>query len=356
MSKPKFVQPDLTFTQDLKKRINAYFEDNNIEKTGNYKLFSKAIILAVSIIAVYTHLVFFTPTHFIALLECMLLATIVAAIGFNIMHDGGHGSFSNNKVLNKIAAHSLDILGGSSYMWNQKHNVIHHTYTNVEGVDDDIETMPFIRMCHSHPVYKAHKYQHLYFWFFYGLLYFAWIFHTDYKKYFSNKIGQIPLSKMPLTDNIIFWTAKVLFAIIFMIIPIVKIGLLPWLTGFALFLFTTGVLIAMVFQLAHAVEHTELVQTTGTPAKIEDEWTVHQLKTTANFATNNKLVNWFTGGLNFQVEHHLFPRISHVHYPAISKIIKECCAQYDVKYNEFKHTRQAIWSHIMFLKNMGMAS
>jgi linoleoyl-CoA desaturase len=356
MAKPKFVQPDVTFTQELKKRINAYFEDNNIAKTGNYKLFSKAIILICSIIAVYTHLVFFTPPTIIAILECVILAAIVAAIGFNVMHDGGHGSFSENKVLNKIAAHSLDVLGGSSYMWNHKHNIIHHTYTNVEGVDDDIETMPFIRMCNNHPVYKAHKYQHLYFWFFYGLLYFAWIFHTDYKKYFSKKIGDISIGKMPLTDNIIFWTAKALFAIIFMAIPIWQLGFLPWLTGFGIFLFSTGVIIAMVFQLAHAVESTETVQTTGyNPTKIEDEWTVHQLKTTANFATSNRVVNWFTGGLNFQVEHHLFPKISHVHYPAISKIIKECCAQYDIKYNEYKRTRDAIWSHIKFLKNMGTA-
>jgi linoleoyl-CoA desaturase len=356
MNKPKFVQPSVTFTQALKKRIDAYFEDNEIVKTGNYKLFSKAIILACSLILVYVHLVFFTPPTWMAILETLVLSSIVAAIGFNIMHDGGHGSFSENKVLNRIAAHSLDLLGGSSFMWHSKHNIIHHTYTNVEGVDDDIATMPWIRMSPTQKKLKAHKYQHWYFWFFYCLLYFAWIFIADYKKYFTQKVGAIAIQKMEAKDHFSFWSGKVAFAIVFMLIPAYQLGLGAWALGFTIFLAFTGLLIAMVFQLAHAVEHTDMVPPipAGVDAHIiEDEWTQHQLKTTANFATNNRIVNWFTGGLNFQVEHHLFPRISHVHYPAISKIIKQVCAEYDVRYTEYKHTRDAIVSHVKFLRDMG---
>ncbi|MFM2387928.1 MAG: hypothetical protein RL660_2685 [Bacteroidota bacterium] len=359
MPKPKFVQPSVTFTQELKRRIDAYFDDNNIDKTGNGKLFSKAVILASLLILTYVHLVFFTPVTWLAILETLLLSTVVAAIGFNIMHDGGHGSFSNNKVLNKVAAYSLDLLGGSSYMWNMKHNIIHHTYTNVEGVDDDIETQPWMRMSPTQKKMKMHKYQHVYFWFFYCLLYFAWIFQADFKKYFTQKIGSVELQKMKTKDHISFWAGKVLFASIFMVIPIAMLGLKVWLIGFSIFLAFTGLLIAMVFQLAHTVEHTEMVAATPTDTNvdiIEDEWTQHQLKTTANFATNNRIVNWFTGGLNFQVEHHLFPRISHVHYPAISKIIKQVCDEYDVRYNEYKRTRDAIVSHVRFLRYMGTAA
>jgi linoleoyl-CoA desaturase len=357
MSKPKFVQPSLTFTQELKKRINEYFESNKVEKTGNHKLFSKAIILGLSLIGVYVHLVFFTPPVAIALLECVLLAVVVSSIGFNIMHDGGHGSFSNNKVLNKIAAHSLDLLGGSSYMWHMKHNIIHHTYTNVEGVDDDINVEPWLRFHTSQKKRKLHKYQHYYFWVFYSLLYFSWIFIGDFKKYFTKKIGEIEIQKMKGEDHFSFWMSKVSFVGIFMIIPIIVVGFKPWLLGFAIFLLSTGLLISMVFQLAHTVEEANFVKAIASETSdadiIENEWTIHQLETTANFATNNRVVNWFTGGLNFQVEHHLFPKISHVHYPAISKIIKEVCSVYDVRYNEFKRTRDAIYSHLRYLRLMG---
>jgi linoleoyl-CoA desaturase len=162
MSKPKFVQPSLTFTQELKMRINEYFETNQIAKTGNWQLFSKAIILILSVLAIYASLVFFKVGGGAGFALCILLGFVVAGIGFNIMHDGGHGSFSENKALNKMAAYTLDALGASSFMWNMKHNVIHHTYTNIEGVDDDISAEPFIRMCESQPYYKMHKFQHLY--------------------------------------------------------------------------------------------------------------------------------------------------------------------------------------------------
>jgi linoleoyl-CoA desaturase len=355
MAKPKFIQRDLSFTQELKTKINEYFENNKINKTGNWHLYSKAIILVVALLALYVHLVFFTPPVALAIIECLLLGAVVAGIGFNVMHDGGHGSFSENKTLNNFASYSLDFLGGSSFMWNMKHNVIHHTYTNVEGYDDDIEAGIFLRLAASQPKYKIHKYQHLYFWAMYCVIYFFWIFFLDFQKYFTRKIGRVEISKMSLRSHFGFWSSKLIFGTIFMAIPIYVLGIVPWAIGFFCFIFFTGLLIALVFQLAHTVEHTEMVFVDADPVIIESEWTVHQLRTTANFATKNKIVNWFTGGLNFQVEHHLFPRISHVHYPAISKILKDLCAKYDVPYNEYKRTRQAIASHIRFLKEMGSA-
>jgi linoleoyl-CoA desaturase len=353
MSKPKFVQPSLTFTQELKARINEYFEKNNIAKTGNWNLYSKAIILIVAVIAIYAALVFFKVGGIAGWSLCVLLGFVAAGIGFNIMHDGGHGSFSENKVMNKLASYSLDVLGASSFMWNMKHNVIHHTYTNIEGVDDDISAEPFIRMCKSQPYYKMHRYQHIYIWPLYSILYLFWVFVLDFKKYFSNKIGPIEISPMSTKDHLFFWGTKLVYLFTFIGFPMYQVGTIAWVIGFFTFVLTTGVVISIVFQLAHTVEETEMVLAEGTPPKVEDEWTKHQIKTTANFATHNKIINWFTGGLNFQVEHHLFPRISHIHYPAISKIIKEVCVKYDVKYNEYKYMYKAIGSHIRHLKSMG---
>src|SRR6201986_5496137 len=181
MSLPKFSQATQSFHSELKKRISNYFEEVGTSQTGNYSLFIKAVILMVSFAFIYIHLVFFTPAAIWAILESVLLGGLVAAIGFNVMHDGAHGSFSKYKWVNGLAAFSLNILGGNSFMWNPKHNIIHHSYTNVEGVDDDIDIQPWMRMTEAQKRYRLHRYQHLYFWFFYSILYLFWIFLLDYQ-------------------------------------------------------------------------------------------------------------------------------------------------------------------------------
>lgn len=163
MSIPKFSNIPHSFHADLKKRISNYFEEVGKSTTGNYSLFIKAVILMVSFLFIYIHLVFFTPPLFLQILESILLGCVVAAIGFNVMHDGAHGSFSKYRWVNSLAALSLNILGGNSFMWNMKHNVIHHAYTNVDGVDDDINIQPWLRMSETQKKYKLHKYQHIYF-------------------------------------------------------------------------------------------------------------------------------------------------------------------------------------------------
>ncbi|MGE5108105.1 MAG: fatty acid desaturase family protein, partial [Sphingobacteriales bacterium] len=208
MSTIKFSNVPHSFHSELKKRITDYFKEVGTSTTGNYKLFTKAIILVVSFLFVYIHLVFFTPPVLLALVECILLGGLTAAIGFNVMHDGAHGSFSKYKWVNELAGLSLNFLGANNFMWKSKHNVIHHAYTNIDGVDDDIDAKPFLRLCETQKHYKMHKYQHWYFWFAYSLLYIYWIFVTDYKKYFKGKVGDIPLTKMHITDHISFWAFK----------------------------------------------------------------------------------------------------------------------------------------------------
>lgn len=356
MSLPKFPKATNSFSHELKERVYKYFEDNNIPSTGNTELYTKAIILPLLYIAAYVHLVFFTPPVFWALLECALIGLIVAAIGFNIMHDGGHGSFSGKPWLNRLAFFSLNLLGGSAFMWNMKHNVIHHAYTNIDGLDDDIDAKPFLRMSTTQPKLKMHKYQHIYFWALYSLLYLFWVFFSDYKKYFRKKIGDMPLKKMSTKDQLIFWSSKAFFYFYILGLPIYKFGFLPWLAGFMVMALTGGFVLSIVFQLAHTVEHASFPMPNETTHKMEDEWTVHQLKTTANFATGNKIICWYVGGLNFQVEHHLFPKISHVHYPAISKIVKRTCEEFGIGYIEYRKMTHAIASHVSYLKMVGTAS
>src|SRR5215510_14838588 len=208
MTVPKFSVTDHSLHAELKARINEYFVQVGRSSTGNYQLFIKAGVLTLGFVAIYVHLVFLTPGIIWQIFESILLGGIVAAIGFNVMHDGAHGSFSKYKWVNQLAAFSLNILGGNSFMWNMKHNVIHHAYTNIDGVDDDIDIQPWLRMSIHQKKYKMHKYQHLYFWFFYSLLYLSWIFMMDYQKYFKGKIGDIKIKKMSFSDHFVFWSFK----------------------------------------------------------------------------------------------------------------------------------------------------
>ena len=353
MNVPKFSVTQQSLHAELKAKISEYFLEVGRSTTGNYKLFVKAVALMIGFIFIYIHLVFFTPPVVWQVLESILLGCLVAAIGFNVMHDGAHGSFSKYKWVNYLAAFSLNILGGNSFIWNIKHNIIHHAYTNIDGVDDDIDIQPWLRMSSTQKKYRMHKYQHLYFWILYSLLYIFWVFILDYQKYFRGRVGQMPVKKMKLRDHFIFWGFKLVHFFLFVGLPVYMVGFESWLISFLIFTLVAGFVLSLVFQLAHTVEHTAFLMPDPENGKMQDEWAVHQLKTTANFATKSKLITWLVGGLNFQIEHHLFPKISHVHYPAICKIIKAICEERGIHYIEFKNLRFAIASHVAFLKQMG---
>jgi len=355
MATPKFPSVERSFHTELKQRINDYFQSTGNSLAGNAQLYTKAAVLIVCFLFLYIHLVFFTPGVFLSIIECILLGIAVAGIGFNIMHDGAHGSFSKRKWVNGAAAFSLNVLGGSSFMWNVKHNIIHHAYTNIDGVDDDIDIQPWLRMSSSQPKLAMHRYQHMYFWILYSLLYILWVFVLDFTKYFRRKIGDMPIKKMSIADHVIFWSSKLFYYFVFVALPIYTVGLTEWIIGFSIFAVVTGFVLSIVFQLAHTVEHTHFPMPDEVTGKLDDEWAIHQLKTTANFAPKNKFLSWMVGGLNFQVEHHLFPKISHIHYSKIRTIIKEACADFNVPYIEYSKMRHAVVSHVKFLKEMGRA-
>jgi linoleoyl-CoA desaturase len=346
-----------SFYNDLRQRVNAYFTEANLATTGNWWLYSKAIILILTCIISYVTVVFFTPeTTWIALSLCVILGIATAGIGFNVMHDGSHGSFSTSRGLNKAAAFTLSLLGGSHFMWNLKHNTVHHTFTNVDGVDDDIDLRPFLRMCSTQKHLGIHRFQHLYFGVLYGTTQFFWMFWLDFKKYFRGRIGNIPLTKdnMKPLDHAIFWAGKFLCYFLFIGLPIITVGLVPALIGYGVFVAVTGFIISLVFQLAHAVEHADF-PIPNDVGQFENEWAIHQVQSTANFATSNRIVTWFCGGLNFQIEHHLFPKVSHVHYPQISRIVRETCLEHNLHYIEFPHMTAAVQSHYRYLRELGRA-
>jgi linoleoyl-CoA desaturase len=357
MSRIAFARTAPVFFQRVREVTDAYFKEHGIRPTGDHRLYIKTGILLASLAALYVVLVFFTPAStLLSLGLCALMGVVVASVGFNVMHDGAHGSFSSRRWVNELMAHSLNLLGGSSYIWRLKHNENHHTFTNVEGMDDDIDIKPWIRVHAGQQRYWFHRFQHVYSLLLYGTTYLFWIFYNDLRKYFTRRVADgTPLRPMRLREHIGFWSTKALYIGLFLVLPMLMVGVLPVLAGYGVMVFVAGVVISVVFQLAHVVEPAGFVHPAVEGHRIEAEWAVHQLTTTANFATHNRVWNWLFGGLNFQIEHHLFPRISHVHYPAISKRLRQVCAEFNIAYNEFPSLRSALRSHLLHLRQVGMA-
>lgn len=350
----KFNNVNTLFSKSLKNRINDYFSQNNRKKTGDRKIALKAAILFLSLISLYLLLVFATPHWAISIPLCTLFGINLALIGFNVMHDAGHDTFSSNKRLNSVLSYSLNLLGGNIYFWKLKHNVAHHTYTNIEGEDFDIE-VKFMRFHNDQKLKGYHRYQHYYFIVLYSISYLAWVFYQDFEKYFRGKLSVSAESfRFPLNEKVIFWVSKLVNLVLLIVIPIVSLGWAPALLGLLIAGLACGFCLATVFQLAHVVSETEFTPLDST--KIENEWMIHQLSTTANFATGNKILTWLLGGLNYQVEHHLFPRISHVHYPALNKIVKDLCQEFSVRYIEFNSIREAFHSHVRVIHSMSASS
>jgi len=354
MSKVKFNNSNNPFFKALKEKVDNYFVQNKLKSSGNKKLYFKAIILCASALTIYLALVFLTLPAWIAIALCILLGMNMALIGFNVMHDGAHASFSSNKWVNKVCGYSLNAMGGSTHFWKVTHNINHHTYTNIEGMDGDIELEPFMRLHETQSKYWFHRFQHFYWVFLYGFSYLAWILVNDFKRYFTGNIGIDGNSKkLNKKEHFIFWATKLSYFAFYLVLPMLLVGIVKAIIGFAIVTFICGLVISIVFQLAHIVEKTQFPKPNLTSNKIEEEWAVHQLHTTANFATKNKVVSWLLGGLNFQVEHHLFPRISHIHYPHLNELIKETCLEFKVAYTEYKSIFKALYSHLVHLKRLG---
>ena len=355
MSTITFTNQKNLFFRSLKEKVDNYFTNNKLSRSGDRRLFIKGCVLVASAAIIYGTLVFFTPIIWVSIILCALLGFNLACIGFNVMHEGGHASFSKYTWLNKTSAYFLNVMGGNTYYWKIKHNISHHTYTNMEGLDSDINIEPFMRIHPEQPKRWIHRFQHIYFVIFYSLSYFSWIFMDDFIKYFSGRIsaGYID-QKLSFKEHFIFWMTKAFYLMVYVVLPVLMVGFLKALIGYLILGIVCGLAIAIVFQLAHVVNETEFpLAPNEETGKIDQQWAIHQVNTTSNFATKSKWLSWLLGGLNFQVEHHLFPKISHVHYAKINQFVKETCLEYNINYHEHKTMLQAVHSHVKYIRKMG---
>ena len=345
------------FFRTLNQRVNNYFRENKLSRNGNWRLHLKSAVMFIIFLSPYFLLLTMDLVWWIQLFLVIVMGIGMAGVGMNVMHDANHGAYSSKKWINKLMGSSMYILAGNVYNWQVQHNVLHHTYTNIHGYDEDLEAGRILRFSKHAKWYKFHRFQQYYGIFLYGLLTFNWALTTDFfqtKRYLKRKLSFGKLPK-PFTQWSILIITKLLYFSIWIIIPLIFFNIVWWkiLIGFFIMHYVAGLILSVVFQLAHVVDEAETVlpNPSGT---MKNTWAIHQLFTTVNFSPNNKLLSWFVGGLNHQVEHHIFPNISHIHYSKISKIVKKTAKEFDLPYNEYRTTRKAIIAHFKYLKEMGL--
>lgn len=351
-------QQQSDFFNTLRNRVNLYFTENNITRYGNREAVVKAIILLGSYLGAFAAVLLLDVSAWLLLPFAVLMGISMAGIGMAVMHDALHGSYSRNTTVNKLLGQSLNFLGGSTVVWKIQHNVLHHTYTNIHQLDDDIETKAIVRLCKHAPIKHFYRFQHIYVFFAYGLMTLLMIV-TDFIKLAKyHQRGMVEKNKVRTSHEFIKMSVyKCVYLFLMIGLPLLITGLAWWqvLTGFLVVHLVAGYILSVVFQMAHIVEGTEqpLPSQAGT---IENSWAVHQLLTTANFSKHNRFLSWYTGGLNFQIEHHLFPNICHVHYRKIADIVQKTAEEYELPYNLKPTFMHALQSHLLMLKSLGRES
>lgn len=348
---PKF-HGDPAFQMELRRRVDDYFERTGKRRRDCPQMYLKTAVLLTVFFGSWALLVFAAATWWQAVPLAVLLGLATAGIGLNVQHDGGHQAFSERPWINMLTSMGLDLIGGSSDVWHHRHTVLHHTYVNITGHDSDVDLGQLARVTPHQQRRSFHRWQHLYIWPLYGLMAIRWQLYGDYADVFQGKISDHRMPRPRGWPLVVFIGGKVAFMALAFGIPML---IHPWwmvLSFYALSAMVAGLALSVVFQLAHAVEEAEFVAPTE-ENRIENAWAIHQVESTVDFARKSRLAAWLLGGLNFQIEHHLFPRISHVNYPALSEIVEQTCREFNVAYHEHPTFWAGIGSHYRWLRRMG---
>jgi linoleoyl-CoA desaturase len=358
-SKPGIVfgTPDQqAFFKDLRGRVDDYFESNGQSKHANSTMVIKTIVLLSGYLGTIALQFLLLPAPAMSFVLYAITGVFLAGIGMSVMHDANHGAYSANETVNRWVGYSLNLLGGMVMNWKMQHNVLHHTYTNIAGLDEDIDTKLALKLSPHGDTTKAHRYQWFYAFFLYMILTLYWGLLKDLVQFVHYK--RVGLNKQSMKNNALWFVktsvVKTLYFATFIAFPI-YLGMPAWqaITGFLIMHAVSGWILSVVFQLAHVVPDAYFPQP-DEKGFIPYSWAEHQLRTTMNFSTKNKWLSWYVGGLNFQIEHHLFTKICHVHYPAIAEIVKKTAAEYGVPYYEKPTFGSALREHIRFLRMQGV--
>lgn len=344
------------FFSVLRKRVNQYFKDNKIEKQANTKMKVKTVVMIALYFVPWILMLTNVFTGFWPVFALWILMGFgMSGIGLSIMHDANHGCYSRNQKVNKTLGFLINFLGAYHVNWKIQHNVLHHSFTNIDGYDEDIIN-PALRFSPHQDVKPINKLQAFYAPFLYSIMTLYWVFSKDFaqvKRYERKDLlkTQGLTLKQALRD---VYFHKIWYLVLFLVLPLILTNIPWWQTviGFLSMHFLCGLALALIFQPAHVIEDTEFF-VPNENSSVENNWAIHQMKTTSNFARKSRILSWFIGGLNYQIEHHLFPNICHIHYKSISKIVKETAREFNVPYYEHKTFFSAVKSHFSLLHQLG---
>jgi linoleoyl-CoA desaturase len=357
MQTVKFKSPhriEHQFIMALRKNVNQYFKENNISTKANASMVLKTVTMISCYLLPFIAVLIIPMEPWTAFVLTLLMGVGLAGIGMSVMHDACHGAYSKKQWINDLLGGTLYLLGSNVLNWKIQHNVLHHTYTNISGLDEDIDDKGMIRLSENRPLKRYHKYQFIYAFAFYGLMTVNTLVNDFIRLIRYNKFGLIHSQKKNVTSELFKMIArKIAYLFIIIGLPLLVTNFSIWqiLLGFFSMHWVASIILSFVFQMAHVVEGAEQpVRQNEMPV----EWSVHQLHTTSDFARNNKLLGWYVGGLNFQIEHHLFPNICHVHYKNIAPIVEKTAQEFGLPYNQKTSFTSAFISHISRLKQLGI--
>ena len=341
---------------DFLKTVRARVQDALADHApgADPRLQRKAAFIAVWFLGSFV-LFLTAKSLWLQLLCCFSYGLAASAVGFNIFHDANHGAMSSNRRINTmVAVLASTVLGASRYFWNFKHNVLHHRLTNIHTWDDDLETRGFLRLTFEQNWKPRYHGQHLFVVFLYAVNAIELVFVKDWVQYFTLRINEHQrIPPMSGREKAEFWLGKAFYLAVFVALPFAVLPASHVIAGLLVYEITLGLSLALVFSMAHQVESVEFPSPQGTPPTIDEEWGAHQMRTTANFANRNRGWNWYSGGLNHQIEHHLFPGMSHTHYAAIGSVVRSTADEFGLPYNHFGTYRAALHSHYRLLRRLG---
>ncbi|MEW6581311.1 MAG: acyl-CoA desaturase [Actinomycetota bacterium] len=341
------------FHAELRRRVGEVLTPRRL-RHGRLRFAAKAVFMVAWAVASYLGLLLGATTPWLVVALAASLGFALAGVAFTIGHDANHGAVFRSRRLNRALGAVFDLLGASSHVWRTKHNQAHHSYTNVAGADDDIEMLPLARLAPEQRRRWFHRWQHVYLWPIYGLYTLRAHLVGDFLELAQGRIGGItPLRRPAGGEMAVFLAGKAAFWSWALVIPLLT---RPWYWVIPVFLgvsWIMGFTLAIVFQLAHCVDEARFSSVEEMRAGPAREWAVHQVETTVDFCTGNRLMAWYLGGLNFQIEHHLFPKVCHVHYPSMLRVVRATCDEFGVRHMVQPTLRSALASHVRWLRMMG---
>jgi linoleoyl-CoA desaturase len=358
MESVKFVRQnskEREFAYEVRKRVRAYFKDNNKSIYGNFNMYLKSVVILGIYLVPFVILLTNSVTPWTALVLAVIMGIGEAGVGMSIMHDGVHRAYSSKKWVNDLASSTMFLLGSNIFNWKIQHNIKHHTFTNIFNYDPDISNLKIIRLCQYGPLKKYHRYQQFYAFPLYGLMTFARLFgEIGVLREYNRKGITREHNVNPTWQMVKLIVIKILYFAIIIGLPLYFTDFTFWqiLIGFIALHVTAGMIMSTVFQMAHVVEGTDQLLV-DKDEQIKNDWLVHQLRTTSDFGRKNGLFSWYIGGLDFQIEHHIFQNICHIHYPAIANIIKTTAEEYGFTYNLKPNVFSALASHFRRLRELG---